>query len=124
MDKTDIGRIGQDFEFLSNEVLAIVIYGSRVKGAETERSDIDVCIVAPNRCSSEIYKKTLSLDYDIKIFELLPLYLKVEVIENHEIVCISDLLEFYEYLYFYRKIWKDQKHRQKITKEEALHIFG
>lgn len=124
MDKTDIERIRKDFEFLSNEVLAIVIYGSRAKGEETERSDIDVCIVAPNRNSSEIFKKTLSLDYDIKIFELMPLYLKAEVIENHEIVYTSDLLEFYEYLYFYRKIWKDQKHRQGMTKEEALHIFG
>lgn len=124
MDKTDIERIRKDFKPLSDNFLAIVIYGSVVKGEKTERSDIDVCIVAPNKNSSEIFKETLSLDYDIKIFELMPLYLKMEVIENHKIVYTSDLLEFYEYLYFFRKLWKDQKHRQKITKEEALHIFS
>lgn len=48
----------------------------------------------------------------------------MKVIENHEIVYTRDLLDFYEYLYFFRKLWKDQEHRQKMTKEEALHIFG
>ncbi len=124
MDRTDIERIKKDFEFLSDQVLAIVVYGSRAKDEETERSDIDVCIVAPHRDSSQIYKETLPLVYDIKIFELMPLYLKMKVIENHKIVYTSDLLEFYEYLYFFRKLWKDQEHRQKITKEEALHIFS
>jgi len=47
----------------------------------------------------------------------------MEVIKNHEIIYTRDILDFYEYLYFFRKLWKDQEHRQKMTKEEALHIF-
>jgi len=124
MDKRDIERIRKDLEFLSDRILAVVIYGSRVTGENTERSDIDVCIVAPNTDSSEIFKETLSVDYDVKIFELMPLFLKMEVIKNHEIVYARDVLEFYEYLYFFRKLWKDQEHRQKLTKEEALKLFG
>ena len=120
----DIEQIRKDLEFLFKKVLAVVIYGSRVTGENTERSDIDVCIVAPNTNSSEIFRETLSVNYDIKIFELMTLYLKMEVIKNHEIVYASDVLEFYKYLYFFRKLWKDQEHRQELTKEEALHIFG
>ena len=124
MDKGDIERIKKDFEFLSERVLAVVIYGSQAKDEETERSDTDVCIVAPNTDRTRVYKETLHLEYDIKIFELMPLFLKMEVIDNHEKVYTRDILDFYEYLYFFRKLWKDQEHRQKITKEEALHIFG
>ncbi|MGD2251231.1 MAG: nucleotidyltransferase domain-containing protein [Candidatus Methanofastidiosia archaeon] len=124
MDKGDIERIKRDFKFLSDDVLAIVIYGSRAKKEETERSDIDICIVAPNTDKSEIFKETLHLDYDIKLFESMPLFLKMKVIQNHKIVYTQNILDFYEYLYFFRKLWKDQEHRQKMTKEEALHIFG
>jgi predicted nucleotidyltransferase len=123
MDKSDIERMKRDFEVLSDRVLAVVVYGSRAKNEETERSDIDVCVVAPNTDGFKIFRETLHLDYDIRIFELMPLYLKMEVIENHEIIYTRDILDFYEYLYFFRKLWKDQEHRQKITKEEALHMF-
>ncbi len=123
MDKRDLERMRRDFEFLSDRVLAVVVYGSRAKNEETERSDIDICIVAPNTDASSLFKETLHLDYDVKIFELMPLFLKMKVIKNHEIVYTRDLLDFYEYLYFFRKLWKDQEYRQKLTKEEALHLF-
>ena len=123
MDKRDIERIKRDFEFLSDSVLAVVVYGSRAKNEETERSDIDVCIVAPNTDGFKIFRETLHLDYDIRIFELMPLFLKIEVIKNHEIIYTRDILDFYEYLYFFRKLWKDQEHRQRITKEEAFRMF-
>jgi predicted nucleotidyltransferase len=123
MDKRDLEKLKKDFEFLENEVLAIVVYGSKAKGEETERSDTDVCIVAPGADASKIYKETLRLNYDIKIFELMPLYLKAQVIHHHEIIYTRDILDFYEYLYFFRKLWKDQEHRQHITKEEALRMF-
>jgi hypothetical protein len=34
--------------------------------------------------------------------------MKMEVIENHEVVFCRDLPELYEYFYFFRKLWKDQ----------------
>lgn len=124
MDKTGIERVKTDLEFLFNKVLGIVVYGSIAKGEENERSDIDVCIIAPNEDSSKIFKETLPLNYDIKIFELMPLYLKMEVIENHKIIYTKNICELYEYFYFFRKLWNDQKHRQKLSKEEILYIFG
>ncbi|MCK4310189.1 MAG: nucleotidyltransferase domain-containing protein [Methanomicrobia archaeon] len=124
MDERVTKKIKKDLEFLFDKILGIVIFGSRAKEEGTERSDIDVCIVAPNEDSSKIFKETLSLNYDIKIFELMPLYLKMEVIENHKILHAKDIYELYEYFYFFRKLWDDQKYRQKLSKEEALHIFG
>jgi predicted nucleotidyltransferase len=35
------------FKFLIDDVLGMLIYGSVATGASTERSDIDVCVVAP-----------------------------------------------------------------------------
>ena len=104
--------------------MGILVYGSAAKGEENKRSDIDICIVAPDEDSYKIFKETLHLNYDIKIFELMPLYLKIKVIENHKVLYTKDICELYEYFYFFRKLWEDQKHRQKISKEEALYIFG
>jgi len=123
MDKRNIDKIKREFEFLFDKVLGILIYGSAAKEEENKRSDIDICIVAPDEDSYKIFKETLHLNYDIKIFELMPLYLKIKVIENHKVLYTKDICELYEYFYFFRKLWKDQKHRQKISKEEALYIF-
>jgi len=59
----------------------------------------------------------------IKLFELMPMFLKGEVIDNHEVVWSRDELEFYEYLYFYRKLWEGQKRRQSLSSEEAASLF-
>ena len=64
------------FKFLIDDVLGMLIYGSVATGASTERSDIDVCVVA-----------------------------------------------FYEYFYGFRKLWEDQRERQRLSKEEALELF-
>ena len=111
------------------EIMAILLYGSQLNEEYiTNRSDIDICIVAPNHRNPEdlyIKAQVAARDpkFDVKIFELLPLYLKVEVIKNHEIIFVRDRLELYEYFYKFRKIWKDQESRNKITREDALYIL-
>lgn len=34
------------------------------------------------------------------------------------VVYCKDILELYEYFYFFRKLWKDQERRNRLTKEE------
>jgi len=112
---------------LQNDVLAILIYGSVAKGKENERSDIDICIVAPDAERSHLYTKLLPLfkeKYDIKIFEDMPLFLKMEVIKNHKIVYAKNVYQLYEYFYKFRKLWKDQGYRQKLTEEDIKILFG
>ena len=62
--------------------------------------------------------------YDIRIFELLPLYLKIAVIEQGVMVCSRDVLELYEYFYPFRRIWGDQKHRQSLSRDEMREMLG
>lgn len=129
MDAEDIGRgVIEDFKFLIDDVLGMLIYGSVATGASTERSDIDVCIVAPFvadrvRFSRMILANVKDVRYDVRVFELMPLYLKMEVIEHGKVVYAGDIYELYEYFYGFRKLWEDQKVRQRLSKEEAFDLF-
>ncbi len=119
--------IVKELKELQNEILAILIYGSLAKGKKNEKSDIDICIVAPYTDTGRLYTKLLPLmkeNYDIKIFEDMPLFLKMEVIKNHKIVYTKNVYQLYEYFYRFRKIWKDQGHRQKITRDDMKILFG
>jgi len=43
--------------------------------------------------------------YEIKIFELLPLYLKTDIINNYHVL-FGDEPSISEYFFTFRKIWK------------------
>lgn len=131
--KRKVKAIEQDFQFLRGreEVVAILIFGSTTKGGRTRRSDVDICIVAPlakdrERLLGEIYEKVdvVGKNYDVWIFEELPLYMKTRIIEKHEPVYVRDALGLHEYFYHFRKLWRDQRHRQRISKAEALRMLG
>ena len=74
------------------------------------RSDIDICLIKSSKeLLITLYKK-FNGKYDIKIFELLPLYVKMDII-NHSITIYGDEVELSEYFYFFRRLWKDMHHR-------------
>lgn len=122
-------RLKEEFSFLKNEVLGVLLFGSSADNSRTKKSDVDICVVAPKQkqlsilslvCQKiDIYKKK----YDVYTFEELPLYMKAEVLRNHKIIVSKDLPKLYEYLYFYQKLWDEQKHRQEVTKEEVLSML-
>ncbi|MHA1342768.1 MAG: DNA polymerase subunit beta, partial [Promethearchaeota archaeon] len=60
--------------------------------------------------------------YDVRTFQELPLYIKIKVIEKGVLIYAPDEPALYEYFYFYRKLWTDQKHRQELSKAELLSI--
>jgi uncharacterized protein len=99
-----------------NEGFGVVAFGSQVKGESRPKSDIDIAIVTGihNREKNlEIWKKALSYNvgkYDIKIFELLPLRIKISIIKDYKVI-FGDEVEISEYFYQYRKQWMDSKHR-------------
>lgn len=121
MDKKQLKK---DFSFLKGKVMAILLFGSKIKQS-TPRSDIDICIVAKEKDSRIIREVYQHIDvnkkrYDVHTFNELPLHIKIDIINNHREIYIKDKPELYEYFYFYRKLWNDQKHRQQLTKEEIL----
>jgi predicted nucleotidyltransferase len=129
----EISSIKKDFAFLFDrkDVLAVLLYGSAAAGEDTPRSDIDICIVAP-QCKDrrgllgEVYSRldVFLKKYDVRNFEELPLYIQNQVIQNHEVLHARDIYELYEYFYTFRKLWEDQAPRQKVTGEELAGMLG
>ncbi|MEA1944879.1 MAG: nucleotidyltransferase domain-containing protein [Euryarchaeota archaeon] len=106
--------IRSDLLFL--ESYEVVIFGSYANKTANKRSDIDIAVITRMsdraRCI-EIWKDLLGRAppiYDIRIFELLPLQIKISVIENYRVV-FGNKLDISEYFYNFRKMWRDAKHR-------------
>ena len=119
--KISLTHIKKDFSFLKQElkndrILGVILYGSYAKNEQHARSDIDICIIAP-KCKTPkeiagllgfIWQNINANIYDIRIFEELPLYIKISIINNHRIIYAKDKYSLYEYFYLYRKLWQDQ----------------
>jgi len=129
VEEKKLKRLKEEFLFLKEEVLGVLLFGSVADDNSILKSDTDICIVAPNQKPNEIlsmaYQKidVYGKKYDVHVFEELPLYMKAEVLRNHKVIVAKDLPGLYEYFYFYRKLWEEQKHRQEITKEELLRML-
>ncbi|MHA1297437.1 MAG: nucleotidyltransferase domain-containing protein [Promethearchaeota archaeon] len=115
--KKSLSEIREELKFLKD--YWVVIYGSwNTDYFIPERSDIDIAVITQKHDKKENIKIWESIlgkfpsIYDVKIFELMPLYLKIEVIESHEVL-FGDPLEISEYFYFYRKLWRDMEYRYK-----------
>ncbi len=124
-------QIYNDFTYVieKKDILGILLFGSYSKSQNTNRSDIDMCIVAPNEEPHQLISfilQNINVDsnrYDIRLFNELPLYIKIHIIEDGILIYSSIELDLYEFFYIYRKLWEDQKHRQEISKEDLLLFF-
>ncbi len=121
-----VERVARDFSGFRDIALAVILFGSFARGEETERSDVDVCIVAGKRerikeVWDRILESGLTGRYDVKIFELLPLKLKIEVIRDGKVVFCRDRDEL-DYLFWkFRKIWNDEVLQKRKL---GLKIYG
>lgn len=143
MVEETIETFEEQFSWIKDDdrILAVLLFGSVVKDEEHCRSDIDISIVVPGSShyyydcegvsnrdvkSSDVLMKAfrntdvITNEFDVHIFEDLPLRVKMDIIEDHEIIYTADKFGMYEYFYNYRKIWEDQKHRNTMSKEELL----
>lgn len=94
-----------------------IVFGSAlIHNHYSERSDIDIAIITKKKDKKAnilIWESILGHNpqkYDVKIFEILPLYIQIEIINNY-LVVFGNSLEISEYFYSYRKIWEDMKVR-------------
>ena len=112
--KEDLGFLKEKVE--KGEIEAVLLYGSYAENRQTARSDIDICIVAsklkaPKQFSgllSQIWQKIDANKYDVRIFEELPLYIKIGIIKKHIVIFSRSIPELSYYFYHYRKLWQDQ----------------
>lgn len=97
----------KDFKIFENDALGIVLFGSRARQEDAERSDIDICIVRPT--SSDVLtriERALGGKYDISVFENLPLHIQIEIIRDHQTLH-GDEIELSAYFYRFRRLWAD-----------------
>lgn len=100
-----------DFAFIKDEVQGVLLFGSAAKGELSKRSDIDIALVNPrtNKVLLKVFAR-LGQRYDVKIFEDLPLHIKMDIIKHH-LVIFGDEVELSYYFYRFRKEWNDVEHR-------------
>ena len=103
-------QLKEDFKEFEERCMGILLFGSYADEEPTKRSDIDVCIVKPSEGILDDVLGKLGGKYDIKVFENLPLYVKIEVIRHHEVI-YGDEPDISEYFYFFRKLWRDMEYR-------------
>lgn len=123
-DFSYLNNVKEDLKKIDN--FWVVIYGSSLSEYYIPlKSDIDVAIITQIKEKKEninIWKDIMgefAEKYDIKIFELLPLFIKIEVIENYHVI-FGNPLEISEYFYHYRSIWKDMVHRIESNRFKSI----
>jgi len=115
MKSDEFGQIREKLKFLK-EKYDVVAYGSYVEGGMRPNSDIDIAVISHQtnkelniKLQEELLGK-FPLKYEVRIFELLPIYIQISIIENYRVI-FGDLLEISELFYNYRKKWDDCKYR-------------
>lgn len=123
-DFSYLNNVKEDLKKIDN--FWVVIYGSSLSEYYIPlKSDIDIAIITQIKEKKEnikIWKDIIGEfkeKYDIKIFELLPLFIKIEVIENYHVI-FGNPLEISEYFYHYRSIWKDMAHRIESNRFKSI----
>lgn len=98
------------------DILAVILYGSRVNDSreETQDSDLDICLVlkekggAKNRKKEGTFFSHKRLDYlseidpagiDIQIFQQLPIYIRKRILEEGSVRYRRDRERLYELAY-------------------------
>jgi len=129
-----LAGIKKDLEFLNRppwveRLLGVLLYGSWARGEESPGSDIDLCIVVPQASGrAALWREFVShlrdQRYEVRIFEMLPLHIKIAVIEEGVVLHSRDNLELWEYFSPFRREWEDQKHRHILDPEEMRSLIA
>lgn len=118
-----IHRVEQDAE-----VLAVILFGSRVRGEATEASDTDVCLVLPDRRYAPLHLSRKKLEYlkigglDIQIYQQLPLYIRHRVIKEGTIIYVRDEEGLYELAFRTAQAFEDFRHRYYSYLQQVAYV--
>lgn len=104
-------KAGQD-----TDVLAVVLFGSAARGEEHSLSDIDICMVLlPNKhdpaALSHKRLEYLSIcDFDIHIYQQLPIYLRHRIIKEGKVLFCRNEDMLYDIAFKAAQEFEDYKH--------------
>ncbi len=86
------------------DVLAVMLFGSAARNQTTTMSDIDICIFLKSDIKDKHKMAEKRLEYlinapdkfDIQIFQLLPLYIRVRVLKEGKILYCRNIKQLYD----------------------------
>ncbi len=90
----------------NKEVLAVMLFGSYARKKITPLSDVDLCIMLDKKYkTNDMVKKRLNYlayspdKFDIQVFQLLPLYVRMKVLKEGKILYSKDTRKIYDFAY-------------------------
>lgn len=125
MKESKIDEIQTDLVSLKSNY-DVILFGSLNSGDYRPESDIDVAVITrtdDRKLNIKIQSELLGMygtKYDIRVFELYPIYIQISIIENYSVI-FGDLLAISEYFYQFRKKWDDCKYRMLSNQFESYH---
>ena len=99
------------------DVLAVFLFGSAVREEQTQLSDIDLCLVLapkpPPFEPTDFSRKRLhylkNFNFDIQIFQQLPLYIRRRILKEGRILFVRDEALLYELAFHTAQLFEDFK---------------
>jgi uncharacterized protein len=94
------------------DVLGVILFGSRARGDAAPGSDVDVCVVLESRVTG-IEASRKRLDYlagrelDVKIFQQLPLYIRSRVLKEGRVLFVRDEDRLYDLAFQTARAFED-----------------
>ena len=114
MKSLEIEKLRENLRLLNEKY--VILYGSHVQGSPRPKSDIDIAVISleknveKNIEIQETLFGKFPLTFDVRVFELFPIYIQISIIDDYKVI-FGDILEISEYFYSIRKKWDDCKHR-------------
>jgi len=105
----DVAKADQD-------VLAVILFGSRARCEETLASDFDICLVLQPGIYNdlELSQKRLqylkSFELDVQIFQQLPLFIRRRVLRDGRVLFCQDEERLYEVAFRTAQRFEDYRH--------------
>lgn len=87
---------------LDENVLAVLLFGSRARGDGRADSDVDVCLVLTQRARerSDVARARLTyamqVDLDVQVFQQLPIYVRHRVLKEGRVLFVRDEAALYD----------------------------
>jgi predicted nucleotidyltransferase len=108
-----LGMVKQD-----GEVLAVIVFGSAARDEQVPFSDVDICLImtpkpkpfGPKALSHKRLEYMKDNSLDVRIFQQLPLYIRVRVLRDGRVLFARDENQLYELAFRTAQAFEDFKH--------------
>lgn len=98
------------------DLLAVILFGSHVRGEEGPASDLDICLVLQPGDWGDLELSQKKLEYlksfnlDAQVYQQLPLYIRRRVLKEGKVLFCRDVDKLYELAFRSVQEFEDFKH--------------